>query len=107
MTDFLASGSPRVLSKAIEAQADQQRVVSALVVPWESSDAALSMAVTSARADGWAIEHTNLGTIRLTDLGNDRTRVTIAGGATDVEEKLRRVFDDFAQQIRKRFEIAS
>ena len=31
----------------------------------------------SVKGEGWAIEHTNLGTIRLTDLGHDTTRVAI------------------------------
>ena len=121
--EFIAAGTPRVVSSAIEACADEQRLVSALVVPWESLPDTLSMAVTSARVDGWAIEHTNLGTIRLTDLGNDRTRVAIAtdgppahepgsqepaaasSGAGSDSAKLARLFDAFAHQIQKRFQV--
>ena len=120
--EFVAAGSPRVVSRAIEACADEQRMVSALVVPWQSNGDALSMAVTSARLDGWAIEHTNLGTVRLTDLGNERTRVEVladdpsAGSESSratsrgelpgpQNEKLTRLFEEFARQIRKRFEV--
>ena len=122
--EFIAAGTPRVVSGAIEACANEQRLVSALVVPWESQPHALSMAVTSARVDGWAIEHTNLGTIHLTDIGNDRTRVAIATDAPPAHgsenppegapspsrpgsdrEKLARLFDAFAQQIQQRFRV--
>ena len=122
--EFIAAGTPRLVSSAIEACANEQRLVSALVVPWESLPDALSMAVTSARVDGWAIEHTNLGTIRLTDIGNDRTRVAIAtdepsahdpdrheesavasSGAGSDRAKLARLFDAFAHQIQKRFQV--
>jgi len=132
--DFVAAGSPRVVSRAIEACADEQRLVSALVVPWQSTRDVLSIAVTSARVDGWAIEHTNLGTVRLTDLGNERTRVEVFADDSSTlrepqgrpdpstssgspraasrgelnrpdEEKLTRLFEEFARQIRKRFEV--
>ena len=62
---FTAAGSPQVVSRAIEEYARGQGHVSAIVVPWESSGTTLSMAVTAVKSDGWAIEHTNLGTIRL------------------------------------------
>ena len=71
-TAFTATGSPRVVSRVIEEYARGQGHVTAIVVPWESDQVTLSMAVTSVNGEGWAIEHTNLGTIRLTDLGNDR-----------------------------------
>ena len=120
--EFIAAGTPRVVSSAIEACANEQRLVSALVVPWESLPDALSMAVTSARVDGWAIEHTNLGTIRLTDIGNNHTRVAIAtdepsahdpgsqqsaasSGAGSDSAKLALLFDAFAHQIQKRFQV--
>jgi len=115
MTDsveFVVAGSPRTVSRAIEEYAIEQRMVNALVVPWESDEATLSMSVTSARVDGWAIEHLNLGTIRLTDAGNDRTRI-----AMDPAESIRldqqtpdspgRLFDNFARLIQRRFQVAS
>jgi hypothetical protein len=106
--EFVAAGSPRVVSRAIEACADEQRMVSALVVPWESHPEALSMAVTSAKVDGWAIEHTNLGTIRLTDLGNQRTGVLVRADQSSRtgEQKLARLFDEFARQLQTRFQVA-
>jgi len=69
--EFTVSGSPRVISRAIEEFAAVHGSLHAIVVPWESDKVTLSMAVTSAKADGWAIEHTNLGTVKLTDIGND------------------------------------
>src|SRR5262245_2457013 len=75
MIEFVAAGSPQVVSRAIEEYARSQQTLSAIVVPWESRGSVLSMSVTAVAGDGWAIEHTNLGTIRLTDLGNEQTRV--------------------------------
>jgi len=66
--EFTATGSPRVVSSAIEQYATGHGSLNAIVVPWESDPVTLSMAVTSVQGEGWAIEHTNLGTIRLTDL---------------------------------------
>src|SRR3989442_15926103 len=60
---FTATGSPQVVSRAIEEYARGQGHVSAIVVPWESDGTTLSMAVTAVKSDGWAIEHTNLGRI--------------------------------------------
>jgi len=57
-----------VVSRAIEQYATGHGSLHAIVVPWESDDVTLNMAVTSAKAEGWAIEHTDLGTIRLTSL---------------------------------------
>jgi hypothetical protein len=106
--EFTATGSPRVVSRAIEEYATGQGSLTAIIVPWESDRVTLSMAVTSAKGDGWAIEHTNLGTIRLTDLGNDLTRVAIAAHAPDHAEKkkLAALFDGFAHQIQSRFQVA-
>jgi hypothetical protein len=77
-------------------------------VPWESDGVTLSMAVTSAKADGWAIEHTDLGTIRLTGLENDLTRVTFAAREPDHAEKkkLTALFDGFARQIQSSMQAA-
>ena len=61
------------------------------------------------KADGWAIEHTNLGTIRLTDLGNDATRIAIAPDEQRRAEapQLGALFERFAQQVERRFGAAS
>lgn len=75
---FTVNGSPQVVSRAIEEYARTQGSLSAIVVPWESDEVTLSMAVTAVKTDGWAIEHTNLGTIRLQAAGEERTSVAIA-----------------------------
>jgi hypothetical protein len=107
-TDFTATGSPHVVSRAIEEYARAQGHVTALVVPWESDRTTLSMAVTAVKADGWAIEHTNLGTITLTDLGTDATRVAIAAHEPDHAEKSRllALFDRFARQLEQKLAAA-
>jgi hypothetical protein len=105
--EFTANGSPRVVSSAIEQYATGHGSLNAIVVPWESDRVTLSMAVTSAKSDGWAIEHTNLGTIRLTNLENDLTRVTIAAHAPDHAEKqkLSALFEGFASQVQNSFQV--
>jgi hypothetical protein len=106
--EFTVSGSPRVISRAIEEYAAGHGSLHAIVVPWESDDVTLSMAVTSAKADGWAIEHTNLGTVRLTNLGDDSTRVAFTPAEPDHAEKKRLValFDGFARQVQNRLQTA-
>jgi hypothetical protein len=106
--EFMASGSPRIVSRAIEEYAAADGHVTAIVVPWESHGTTLSMAVTSVKSDGWAIEHTNLGTITLTDRGDDRTGVTISPEQADrrVSDQLLIVFDRFARQIHAKFAVA-
>jgi hypothetical protein len=106
--EFTANGSPLDLSQAIERYATGQGSLNAIVVPWESDRATLSMAVTSAKSDGWAIEHTNLGTIKLSDLGNDLTRVAILAHAADHAEKpkLAALFHGFARQVQSKFQAA-
>ena len=103
--EFVANGSPRVVSRAIEEFARSQGHVTAIVVPWQSDATGLSMAVTAVKSDGWAIEHTNLGTIRLVDAGPDRTGVAVAAELPDHPEPqaLAAVFDRFARQIQSRF----
>ena len=95
---FTATGSPQVVSRAIEEYARTQGHVTAIVVPWESDATTLRMAVTAVKSDGWAIEHTNLGTIRLVDAGQERTEVAIAAEPPDHPEpqKLAAVFERFA-----------
>ena len=106
---FIAAGSPRVVSRAIEEFARGQGHVTAIVVPWESEGTTLCMAVTAVKSDGWAIEHTNLGTIRLADAGQDRTDVAIAAELPDHPEPqmLAAVFDRFVRQIQSRFHVES
>ena len=106
---FLAAGSPLVVSRAIEEFARGQGHVTAIVVPWESDATTLSMAVTAVKSDGWAIEHTNLGTIRLTDAGQDRTDVAVGTELSDHPEAhaLAAVFDRFVRQMQNRFHVES
>ena|SRR5690242_971210 len=106
---FTASGSPRAVARAIEEYARGQVSLNAIVVPWESDNAALTMAVTSSRGSGWDIEHIDLGTIKLTDLGNELTRVAVAAGEPDhlEKQKLAVLFGQFAQQIRSRLQLAA
>jgi hypothetical protein len=106
---FTASGSPQVVSRAIEEYARTQGSVSAIVVPWESDDVTLSMAVTAVKTDGWAIEHTNLGTIRLKAAGEEKTSVAIAAEPPPDHpdhQKLTAVFEKFARQVEGRFQAA-
>jgi hypothetical protein len=106
--EFTAIGSPRDLSRAIEEFATGQGSLTAIVVPWESDRVTLSMAVTSVKGEGWAIEHTNLGTIKLTDLGNEMTRIAIEGHQPDHSEKkkMMALFDGFARNVKTRLQTA-
>ena len=106
MIDFTVSAAPPVVSRAIEAFATGQGSVTALVVPWESHGDTWNMAVTSVKTDGWAIEHTNLGTITLTDLGDGRTRIAAVAGSPDHHDQQRLValFDRFAEQMQRHLE---
>jgi hypothetical protein len=101
---FTVIGSPHVVSRAIEEYARTQGSLSAIVVPWESDAVTLSMAVTAVKTDGWAIEHTNLGTIRLKAAGDERTSVAIASEPSDHpdQQKLAAAFEKFARQIASR-----
>src|SRR5438552_12373539 len=105
---FTAAGSPQVVSRAIEEYARGEGHVTAIVVPWESDGTTLSMAVTAVKSDGWAIEHTNLGTIRLIDAGPERTEVAVAAELPDhpEQQKLADVFDRFIRQVRSRLQGA-
>ena len=109
MMEFTATGSPRVVSSTIEQYATGQGSLNAIVVPWESDHMTLSMAVTAVRGEGWAIEHTNLGTIRLIDAGQERTEVAIAAEPPDHPErqKLTAVFERFVRQVQSRFHVES
>ena len=107
MITFTATGSPQVVSRAIEEYARGQGHVAAIVVPWESDGTTLSMAVTAVKSDGWAIEHTNLGTIRLVDAGQERTKVAIAAEPPNhpEQQQLAAVFERFVRQVQSRFHV--
>jgi hypothetical protein len=109
MTSFVVSGARSVVARAIEEYAHSQGHVSAIVVPWESTAEVLSMSVTSVRTDGWAIEHINLGTIRLSGLDAERTNVAVAAEVPDHpdQQKLIAVFDRFVTQLQRRLAVAS
>ena len=106
---FTATGTPRAVSRAIEECARGQGHVNALVVPWESDGKTLSMAVTAVKSDGWAIEHMNLGTIRLADVGPGQTEVAVEAEPPDhpEQQKLADAFDRFVRQLQSRLEEAS
>jgi hypothetical protein len=102
--EFSVPGAPRSVSDQIESLARALGNVTALVVPWESTASVLSMAVTAVKIDGWAIEHTNLGTITLTADG-EATHVAIVGHPLEDESqaKLANVFAQFARDVQQRF----
>ncbi len=107
--EFTAQGSPKTVADRIEQCAIAHGNLTALVVPWESDRVTLSMAVTAVRGDGWAIEHTNLGTIRLTAEGDDTTRVTIAAEAPNHPDgqQLAGIFARFADDVCQTCQAAS
>jgi len=106
---FTVTGSPQTVSRAIEEYARGAGHVTAIVVPWESDGTSLSMAVTAVKADGWAIEHTNLGTIRLIDAGEERTELAITAEPPDHPDRpqLTALFDRFVRQVQSRFHVES
>lgn len=91
LLEFTAAGSPKGVAQAIEVCAQQANVLNAIVVPWESGPATLTMAVTLVKADGWAIEHTNVGTITVTELGDESTRVAVIAVDSDHTDQAQRV----------------
>jgi hypothetical protein len=107
LVHFHASGSPREIAHAIEEFARALQGIQALVVPWESDATTLSMAVTSVTGEGWAIEHKNLGTVRLKDVASGRTEVTLASALVTQSDPrpLVALFDRFASQLQSRFQL--
>jgi hypothetical protein len=103
LTAFTTPGSPRDVARAIEDYARAAGRVSALVVPWESDSNTLSLAVTSVKADGWAIEHTDLGTIRVTDRGGNSASVAIIARDSDAasQPSLKAVFERFSNDLQR------
>jgi len=106
--EFVAKGTPKEVALAIEQYAHGQGSVTAIVVPWESTTTMLSMSVTSVRIDGWAIEHTNIGTVTLTAAGGATSVAVIPSqpdraGATPEEaiarQKLATVFERFGHEL--------
>jgi hypothetical protein len=107
LIQFTAAGSPRELSRAIEDFATGQGSLTAIVVPWESTAGNFSMAVTSTKGEGWALEHTNLGTIKLIDLSDGSTRVEVLAQQSGSEDtaKLAALFDRFSIQLETKFRV--
>lgn len=107
--EFVTSGSPRALSGTIEQVAAGVGSLSAIVVPWESNQTTLSMAVASTQGEGHALIHTNLGTVRLTDMGNERTRVEILSESfSDAEQqRLGRLFARFSSQVQSQLQAVT
>lgn len=105
--EFITSGSPRAVAGAIEQYAIGLGSLTAIVVPWESDRTTLCMAVTSTQGEGWALEHTNLGTIRLTDNGNDTSLVeVIADLQNDSEhQRLAKLFGRFSTELQSRLQV--
>jgi hypothetical protein len=106
--EFMTTGTPRAVSGAIEQLAIGLGSLTAIVVPWESDRTTLCMAVASTQGEGWALEHTNLGTIRLTEMGNEMTRVEVLA---DLEhhpdhQKLAKLFGRFSIEIQSRLQVA-
>jgi hypothetical protein len=66
------------------------------------------MAIASTQGEGWALEHTNIGTVRLTDMGNDTTRVEILSDLQNHAEhqKLANLFARFSSQLQSKFQVA-
>jgi len=106
--EFVTSGSPRAVSGAIEQLAVGQGSLTAIIVPWESDRTTLCMAVASTQGEGWALEHTNLGTVRLTDLGNETTRIEVLA---DIQhhpdhQKFSKLFARFSSQLQSQLQVA-
>lgn len=105
--EFVTPGSPRAVSGAVEQLAIGLGSLTAIVVPWESDRTTLCMAVASTQGEGWALEHTNLGTVRLTDIGNETTRVEILADLQHHPEqpKLAKLFARFSSEIQSRLQV--
>jgi hypothetical protein len=105
--EFTVPGAPTSLARDIEAFAQADGHVTAIVVPWESSATELRLSVTAVRADGWAIEHTDLGTIVLTAAGGaTRLTASASAGTRPDADKLAVLFERFADALRRRYAAA-
>jgi hypothetical protein len=105
--EFMTTGTPRTVSGAIEQFAIGLGSLTAIVVPWESDHNNLVMAVTSTQGEGWALEHTNLGSVRLTDQGNETTLVEILADFRNhpEEQRLAKLFSRFSSEIQSRLQV--
>src|SRR5229473_3256133 len=105
--EFVTAGSPRAVSGAVEQLAVGLGSLTAIVVPWESDRNTLCMAVASTQGEGFALEHTNLGTIRLTDLGNETTRVEVLADLQHHPEsqKLGKFFARFSGELQSKLPV--
>jgi hypothetical protein len=106
--EFMTAGSPRAISGAVEQLAIGLGSLTAIVVPWESDRTTLCVAIACTQGEGWALEHTNLGTVRLTDLGNEMTRVEILADLQHhaEQQKLAKLFARFSSEMQSRFQVA-
>jgi hypothetical protein len=106
--EFMTSGTPRAVSGAVEQLAIGMGSLTAIIVPWESDRTTLCMAVASTQGEGWALEHTNLGTVRLTDMGNETTRVEVLADFQHhaEQQKLAKLFARFSTEIQTRLQVA-
>jgi hypothetical protein len=66
------------------------------------------MAVASTQGEGFALEHTNLGTVRLTDLGNETTRVEVLADLQHHPEsqKLGKLLARFSSELQSKLPVA-
>jgi len=109
LLNFTVSGSTREISRVVQECAVGQGSLSAIVVPWESDGTTITIAVTSTQGEGFALQHTDLGTIRLSQAAADMTRVEIIAHHPDQGEKksLAAHFVRFANHLQTRFQVAS
>ena len=105
--EFVTASSARSVSGAIEQVAIGVGSLTAIIVPWESDRNTLCMAVTSTQGEGFALEHTNLGTVRLTDLGNQTTRVEILADLEHhpEQQKFGKLFARFSSEIQNQLPV--
>ena len=106
--EFMTSGTPRAVSGAVEQLAIGMGSLTAIIVPWESDRTTLCMAVASTQGEGWALEHTNLGTVRLTDMGNEMTRVEVLADLQEnaEQQRLAKLFARFSSEVQSRLPVA-
>jgi hypothetical protein len=106
--EFMTAGSPRAVSGAIEQFTIGLGSLTSVVVPWESDRTTLTMAVASTQGEGWALEHTNIGTIRLIDVGNETTRVEVLSDLQNhaEQQRLANLFARFSSQLQSHFQAA-
>ena len=106
--EFITAGSPCAVSGAIEQFTIGLGSLTSVIVPWESDRTTLTMAVASTQGEGWALEHTNIGTIRLIDVGNETTRVEVLSDLQNhaEQQRLANLFARFSSQLQSHFQAA-